>query len=201
MLDKCPCCERDFKSLEDFPLIYLHNFERLNIPIDSVFPFEDGNIFVDHTSDAGNKKAPEEVVKFFSDNLTEGIFYYEGWKWEIKRQSRENFYHRMQVNQKDIIMNKINPYLDRLESLVSKEVGLKEMLPDFNKNNYFRFAFDIPDTDYNLALNEEESSNYFRNSKILILGNGINLGSAGGPTLTTLCEIGKLTYKGRVKLI
>ena len=77
--------------------------------------------------------------------------------------------------------------------------AFKKILPDFDKNNYFEFSFDIPNTDYCLAFNEEENSNDFRISKIEILGEGINLGSGGGPTLTNLCEVGKLTYKGKVK--
>lgn len=203
MLDKCHCCERDFKGLEDYPIIYLYKFKRVEIPVDFIFPFEDSELFTTSNTSLGNKIAPEEVINFFSRELNAEEFKHQGWEWKIERGEGDypNFYRKYNLNQKDIIITKINPYLDRLESLVGKEVALKEILPDFNKNNYFKFAFDIPDTDYNLALDEDGISNDFRISKISILEEGLNLGSAGGLTLTTLCEIGKLTYKGRVKLV
>ena len=201
MLDECPCCKRVFKRLEDYPIIYLHKFERAEIPIDSIFPFEDFESFIASNTSLGNKIAPQEVINFFNHELNAEKFWYQDWEWKIERieGDRHNIYRRTNPNQKDIIITKINPYLNKLESLVGKEVILKEILPDFDKNNYFKFSFDIPDTDYCLALNEEKYSNDFRISKIEILGEGINLGSGGGPTLTNLCEVGKLTYKGKVK--
>jgi hypothetical protein len=107
----------------------------------------------------------------------------------------------VQVDQKEIILEKINPYLDKLETLVGKEVCLKEFLPNFKKDNYFKFAFNIPDTKYCFSFNEYENVGEYRTTGIKILGDGMNLGSAGGPTLTDLCEVGRLTYEGRLRPI
>ncbi|MBS3086897.1 hypothetical protein J4422_04310 [Candidatus Pacearchaeota archaeon] len=198
--DKCPTCEREFQGLQDYPLIYVAKFERVEIPTDLVLPFYDAAIFVGPNSDAVNKRPPQEVLEFFKKNEREKGYVHNGWKWSLKGKWDIGNYHREQPDQRPIVVAKLNPYLETLDSLVGKEVEKSQLLPNFEREGYFRYAFNIPDTAYQLMFYEQEKTPVgLRIAELKLMGEGPNLGSAGGPTIQALAKIGHLEYEGRIR--
>tara|TARA_Y100000310_G_C20421989_1_gene687112 strand:- start:113 stop:721 length:609 start_codon:yes stop_codon:yes gene_type:complete len=200
MVDECPTCEREFQKLDDYPLIYVASFDRSDIPADLKFPFYDWTVFVGPNSEAGNERPPEAVLDFFKGNKKAEEFEYQGWKWTKQGKWDRGSYHRENLDQREIIVASLNPYLDNLEGLVGKEVPRAELLPQFPKDGYFSYSFGIPDTAYQLMFSEEgKNPAGLRIAELHIMGEGPNLGSAGGPTIQSLAQVGKLGYEGRVR--
>ena len=200
MTDKCPTCEREFQSLEDCPLIYVSIFNRGSIPTDLKFPFYDWTIFVGPNSEACNERPPAEVLKFFKSNKKAKEFGYDGWKWTLEGKWENGHYHRENPDQKEIIVARLNPYLDSLDSLVGREVPKADLLPQFPGDGCFRYAFGIPDTAYQLMFDEQgKTLAGLRIAELQLMGEGPNLGSAGGPTIQSLAKVGHLEYEGRVR--
>lgn len=126
----------------------------------------------------------------------------------LKKEEGRYNYHRNGDDRKRIITY-LDGYFSMLESLVGKEVPTKEALPE-REDGHFRWVFYIPETVYNLSFDEHDSKwaeqgeqripfrtdDGKRIAKIVILGEGPNLGSAGGPTLQSVAEVGKITYEG-----
>jgi hypothetical protein len=56
---------------------------------------------------------------------------------------------------KQIILAHLEPYFDKLEALVGKEVPTEQVLPPFGDSRFGLFRF--PETRYNLALQEYDS--------------------------------------------
>jgi len=205
-LSECPSCSRGFGELEDFPIIYLRSVKRQEIPSDVVFLYEECEIFVDPDSSLVNKKAPKEVVEFFKQNPPKkGVpywhqdskkFNFNGWGWRAGKSGNETNYNRSQEDQKLIILKYLNPYLDSLETFVGREVPRSHFLPPFNRNNYFQWAFDIPETGYQFGICED--NNHSRKADLAIFGEGLNMGSAGGPTLSQIVTVAKIEYEGRL---
>jgi len=119
----------------------------------------------------------------------------------VRKEESKYTYHRYR-DDRQVIINSLNPYLEHLESLVGKEVLLKEILPDAGKDGTFKWAFEIPETAYNLNVGEgwdevkEELPKGQRKAEITILGEGPNFGSALGPTLKGLTKVGEIVYRG-----
>ncbi|MBI5066362.1 hypothetical protein HZA97_09085 [Candidatus Woesearchaeota archaeon] len=177
----------------------------------------------------GYKEAPKQVVDFFDKKEQEKGFFrklkealfgnyqplvpknnqseknefnHEGWIW-----TEENYFgepgqfRRYNPNQRTLILDKVNTYLSRLESLVGKEVPSSEVLPKFKNDSYFKFAFEIPETPYLLSVHDEkeQTSDKERIAIVHIYGEGPNLGSAGGPTIGSLAQVARITYQGKFK--
>ena len=198
MSENCPLCARKFEKLEDYPIIYLRNLERHEIPSDLVFPYRDWDIFVNPESKSINNKAPGEVIDFFRQNRNAKIFDFEGCIWETENLGKEKTYRRLEKDQKLKILKHLNNYLYTLEKFFGKEVSTAHFLPKFNTNSYFRFTYKIPETNYDFCISDEENNEKIRKANFVILGEGINLGSGGGPTLTDLATIAKIEYEGRL---
>lgn len=198
MTENCPVCARRFEKLEDFPIIYLRNIKRQEIPSDLVFPYRDFEIYVDQESRNVNEKVPKEVEEFFRKNREAKEFEYEGWIWEISKFGTNNNYYRSQKNQRSIIVKHLNNYLNVIEKLVGKEIPAAHFLPQFNRDSYFDFAYSIPETGYQIMFSEKEKRGEIRNTELIIMGEGPNLGSAGGPTLEDLSIIAEIEYEGRL---
>lgn len=202
MRDKCPCCEREFLCLEDYPVINIISFEKINIPTSLLN--QEYIIYVGPKSKANNEKAPAEVLAFFKLNHEAKEFEHQGWHWTLEKDNlKEDCYlrHRYEnFDQRDIIIAKLNPYLDSLEKLIGKEVLKEELLPQFEKDRCFKFAYNIPETEYKLAFHEqEETPTGLRITELQLLGEGENLGMAGGPTLKIITNVGLLKYQGKTR--
>ena len=200
MTDKCPTCEREFQNLDDYPLIYVASFNRGSIPADLKFPFYDWTIFVGPNSKNCNERPPSEILDFFKNNNGAKEFKYNGWKWTLKGEWEDGHYHRENPDQREIIVVRLNPYLDSLDGLVGREVPKAELLPQFQRDGRFRHAFNIPDTAYQFMFNEQgKTPTGLRVTELQLMGEGVNLGSAGGPTIQSLAKVGHLEYEGRVR--
>ena len=202
MIDECPTCARQFKNLEDYPFIYLKKFERLEIPNGLVFPYKDYDIYVDDISNLTNDRVPIEVKEFFKNNQNAKDFEFDDWNWNLSK-GKENCYRRSQNDQRPIILKHLNNYFDTMERYIKKEVPTAHFLPPFSRNDYFKFAFDILETNYQFNISEnkdglEKIDGKIRKADLEILGEGINLGSAGGPTLQNFVTIAKIEYEGRL---
>ncbi|MBI4153731.1 hypothetical protein HY501_00180, partial [Candidatus Woesearchaeota archaeon] len=68
MADQCPACEREFRCLEDYPLIYIATFNKGDIPAELEFPFLDPTTFVEPSSKFCNEKVPAKVLGLFKKN-------------------------------------------------------------------------------------------------------------------------------------
>jgi len=202
MIDQCPTCERQFQELDDYPLIYVASFNRRGIPADLKFPFYDFTLFIGPNSEAGSERPPAEVLGFFKQNKRNKHLEYNGWKWTLEGKWEDGHYHRENPDQREIIVASLNPYLDSLEGFVGKEVLRSELLPQFPRDRYFRYSFGIPNTAYQLMFSEKgKTPAGLRIAELHLMGKGPNLGSAGGPTIRSLAQVGKLGYEGRVRQI
>lgn len=194
MIDKCPTCERDFQEWHDYPLIYLAKFERIGIRTDITFPFLDLTLIVGPNENLGNERPPQEVLEFFKANKKQKNYFHNGWKWSLNGEWDIGPYVREQLDQKPIIVAKLNLYLDTLDSLVGKEVEKLRLLPDFERDGDFRYVYNIPDTAYQLMFEEQERTpRGLRVAELHISG-----GDVMGEHLS-LAIVGCLEYEGRLR--
>ncbi len=169
----CPCCQRPFRGIMDFPRVRLLTFERLPIPE-----------AVDTMSEAAAEKwlarrrkaAPNDLHGFQSDgiNMTPVIEQACNSEWVID-------------------------YLQRLSSLVGKTVKPAGLLPPKPHHRIFKWAHPIPDTKLFLSLGDADDEPT-KSAEVQIHCDGPNLGSAGGPTLQRLGPIARVGFKGLLRL-
>lgn len=180
----CPACNRRFKTVLSYPSVRVLEFERLPTP---------------------------EAIDSFSDAAAQ--------KWLAKRRrdpDRTGGLTDEGINLTPAIARArerpdVRDYFDRLRSLVGREVNPRELLPSFKPDPYFKRTYPIPGTELYLAIGEEEhavveaehavraaepSAPESRTAVIEVLCEGINMGSAGGPTLQILGSVARLRYVG-----
>jgi len=191
-------CERKFKKLDDFPQVYLENFERNKLPPDLVLPYNNMNeIFVSQGTNLGNPIAPQEVVESLKNNQD---IEYDGWIWRIDEQISKNSYSylRRKKNNIDSVLKEIDPYLTKLKNMVGRQVKSIELLPEIKKHWHDDTSFEIPNTTHNLHFiyeNPEENSNdeeKLRKATIYISGTNLP------PVINDCPIIGTLFYYGRL---
>jgi hypothetical protein len=201
MTDRCPTCERNFNYLEDYPLIYVAKFKRVEVPAKVIMPDHTWEVFVGPKLPAGNKKVPQEAAEFFKNNKNESEFTLGENTWVLESRTTEPYpkpmnikfapensigirvlkwfnktfgrkydnpappmegeigedweigtYSRVRKDATKLILAKLAPYFDTLESLVGKEVPVSQVLPPFGKTRHG--YCEIPDTAYSLTLTE-----------------------------------------------
>jgi hypothetical protein len=199
MINTCPTCKRKFSKLEDYPLIQLINISRRKMPPDMTFPYRDHEIFIKPTSKQGNKEAPKEVLELFSKTKEDSIEH-QGWRWSRHKHYDKDdspSYHRTQINQKETIEKYVNPYLDKLKSLMGETHPIQKILPAFKRDRYFN-QFMIPETNYCLGFWENRKTGDYRRTILHILERE-NTGSAFGPVLTSKAKIASIKYRGLIE--
>jgi len=195
-MDHCPACEREFKGITDFPLVYVASFTRSDLSKLSVYHI---TVFFGPNSKMCNERPPALVLDFFRDRTAAAEFFHEGWKWTLEGEWDRGLYRRENPDHKAMVVGKISPYLDSLEKLVGKEAPIAQIMPPFPQGGYFKDAYFIPDSSNHLMFDEKEKSpSGLRVSEIHLMGRGPNLGSAGGPTIQSLAKLGVLEYEGRI---
>jgi len=198
MVDKCPSCEREFKYLEDYPLIYVASFERGSIPSDLEFSSKDYTVFAGPISELCNDRPPAGVLKFFKDNVQAKEFKYNHWKWTLDGEWDNGRYRREIPDQREIIVAGLNPYLDSLDGLVGREVPTSELLPQFPREPSFNHAFCIPDTTYLLLFHEGgRTPAGLRVAALQLIDS--HLDGSVLPEIHILAKVGHLEYEGRVR--
>ena len=95
----------------------------------------------------------------------------------------------------------VKKYMSSIKKLEGKEVTRSKVLPNFKKDNVFKEFYRIPGIeDLYLSLEERETkSGKGRLTELSVYGKGPNIGSAGGPTLKKISQIGKINYEGLLR--
>jgi hypothetical protein len=168
--ERCPTCQRAFKTAFDYPRLRILAFERLPIPeaVDTMSDtaaemqlkrFRQKGRSLTHWHDAGINMTPE-----------------------IERACG---------------MPEMQAYLGQLAALVGQEVAPKQLKPDWKADGRFRWAHRIPGTRLYVSVAESEKQpETGRVAEVQVHCDGPNLGSAGGPTLQLLGGIARLQYEG-----
>ena len=159
-MDRCPSCERPFEKMQDFPLIYMVKFQRLEIPDGLVFPNADDIVFLGPEYKSKDRTPPTQVLNYFRDNPKGTKFEHEGWTWRKQPETKWSncYYSREEVNIKDKLLSQLNPYLEKLEQRVSLEIKVIDVLPELRAvgiTTDSSGAFIIPETKYALKLDEQ----------------------------------------------
>ena len=88
-------------------------------------------------------------------------------------------------------------YLDGLKTLAGKSVMPDRLLPPWDADRTFRRAYPVGESGLYLALREaDDSTRADGRAEVELLCDGLNLGSAGGPTLSPLGPVVALHYRG-----
>jgi len=149
-------------------------------------------------------------MDFYRLNEDAKRFEYDGWVWGMWKVGRndELFGYNRWHEGRETVLSQIEPYLNRLESLVGKEVPSYEVLPNFSEDGPRR----IPDTGYNLSLtelDEEGSTRYFRQEGLIVptldMPKGVrkaafSINSSGGgiSMVHHLAFVAGIAYEGRI---
>lgn len=222
-MENCPACEREFKGIEDYPLIYVVDFKREEFP--EAISGSRKKLYYPGKNKRGVStvdEIPIEVLHLFEETEKD-LIVYEGKVWE-----KTTAYGAVYQSSDEIASDKFreayeNPklqdYLDSLEDFVGRESKTSNILPEWERNKHFGvylfrkksglekegdgLVFKERDVSggHSVAFHEEGESGNYRSSNINLMGDGLNLGSAGGPTLTTLMTLGTLTYEGRINTL
>jgi len=165
---KCPSCDRKFRTFEDYHSLYVSNFARFALHPEMKFPYFHG--VLDHI-----EAVPDEVRGFLERESTvvskikrvfsrrsepvKGIgmlgpfLNYDGRVWVSNKCTGLACFSK---DERSIILDHVNPYLDHLESLVQETVSPAVLLPDLARYSPSDLLFAIPDSGYDLALGKSQ---------------------------------------------
>jgi hypothetical protein len=167
----CPCCERAFRGVLDYPRVRVLSFERLPVPE-----------AVDTMSGAAAEKWLARRRKSDTDDLTD---------------LRGAGINMTPAIEQGCSTPAVADYLQRLSSLVGQSVKPRTLLPPRPAHGVFKWAYPIPGTGLYLSLGEpDEAPANETVAEVQVHCAGPNLGSAGGPTLQRLGPIARLGYAG-----
>ncbi len=139
-MEKCPHCERKFERLEDFPLIYIIGFERLEIP--AIIRSSSSKSYIEKKlKEVGSEPMPREILELFQQSgkkiiSHKGVVYEElegKTKWGVKLYEVSK--DITAIVKKAIEMPEIQETLNALESTVGEEWRTLDLLdlPGFKK--------------------------------------------------------------------
>lgn len=169
-MDKCPCCERKFNSITDFPRVLIRDFKKIEMPQELVFPSLAS--YVGPNSKCGNDRVPEIVSNYFKANKRERLFENEGIVWEFNGPRGDTgTYIKTIKDVRKLIESNLKPHFDQLEALVGQEVPSKTIVPKFGEREFHYGSCRIPGTIYDLSLEELENpmiEDYLRQHKLTI---------------------------------
>lgn len=175
-LESCPSCDRAFKSVEDYPKIYLASVVREEIPEYTRFPLGPYrfSIFVDpkEQPEMSNSAVPAAVMELFAGKprSEEDRVEYHGWQWIrnvmgfINTETTPYTDHRTYSYQlynndsigliRNVVLYRLNRYLGRLEEQVGQEVPQGVLMPPNLLGGYrAEFNFDLGEVDEATGLN------------------------------------------------
>jgi hypothetical protein len=153
-MEKCPYCERKFEWIKDFPVIYINQFQKLEVPetlkISRGYPLPDKvykNLFLDLVRRVvDNPKIPKEVLRELRKSRAPEVKVKHGNSiYSIEHSLKGYFFDcvprehpksAIPISVMDIISNKaiellkspdVQKTLSQLEAMVGKEVRTKEI--------------------------------------------------------------------------
>lgn len=223
MVYQCPTCDRRFEEIRDFPLVYVIGVSIIKpdeIP-KAISQWYEEDLLEKRKRGWNREIVPADVLTYFNTHPDEDElvhsdnFIYKRPLEDTKEfrkicgdrtppSSHPKFWRRshnyaptirklMEENQS------VKQYFEALEQVVGQEIPTSRLLPNWEHDGYFR-VYQIPNAD-GLALNLNESgkrTNGHRVSEINLFDKGPNMGSAGGPTLSKILQVGHIKYAGRV---
>lgn len=174
--EKCPCCSRIFTGVNEFLKVYLANVTREAIPENKRFPLDSlSGIFVDPEEKRrglGNPAVPDAVIKLFAHRRRseESTVNYHGWQWTRRLSGyidtkttpwtdHRTYHYDLDNNDrtgliKNIVLHRVNKYLNRLEEQVGQEVPRTALVPPTLPSGYrTEFNNDLGETDKATGLN------------------------------------------------
>jgi hypothetical protein len=182
--DCCPTCGRAFCGINDFPRVHVLAFEPLPIP-EAV----DGMSWAAAEKRLARRRSnPDAAATRRNDgiNMTLAI--------------------AAACERPDV-----QSYFNKLAAFVNKEVAPDDLRPLIPADGMFQWAHPVGDTGIYLSLDEVEDEDQTtvtsasrkdaatcgeRVAEIQVHCEGMNLGSAGGPTLQPLGAVARIRYRG-----
>ena len=173
MAELCPCCNRPLEKMLDYPLVLVRRVEILPIPEVMDYWSEEAARARLTRGEATLGKLPSEQVPLAGINRTPEV---------------ASAYQSQAVRR----------YFRTLESLIGQEVAPARLAPELERDKYFKGAYSLPGTHLYISLDEGEPEDEVRVCRVVFLGQGPNLGSAGGPTLQQFGAVAAVYYEGRL---
>jgi hypothetical protein len=170
MPDVCPCCQRPFEKMLDYPRIVVNSVSLLPIPE-----------FFDVLSDEAARRRLERVQR--GEIPVDRSPFLEG----INR-----------TPEITAAVDNLKNYFDTLRRCEGQEVAPPDLLPELERDPYFNGSFHIPNSDLYLSFHEATPTESERVCQVVIEGRGPNFGSAGGPTLQIFGPVAAIHYQGRL---
>jgi hypothetical protein len=169
----CPTCGREFKDILDYPRVRILDVERLPIP-EAVDTF---------SAAAVEKRMARRRAEPSAEHPFAG--------------AREDGINMTPVIAKACERSEVQEYFAHLAAIRGREIESRELLPPFPADGIFKRAYPVADTGIYLMLSDaEESTEAGRVAEVEVLCEGLNMGSAGGPTLQLLGAVARIRYEG-----
>lgn len=169
---RCPCCDRPFAKMLDYPLVSVQKIEILPIPET-----------MDYWSEEAARARLNRVQ--LSDDPS------------IDRQTELHGINRTPEIASAYGSETVQDYLCTLKSYAGQEVRPDTLSPQLEADGYFRWAYRIPGTQLFISLSEAEPDEEARICRVVFHCKGPNFGSAGGPTLQEMGAVAAIHYEGR----
>ena len=159
-MNKCPTCERELNCYEDFPALYIHAARRVKIPKDVKIPFCDADtVYMEPHEEKDNPNPPDAVVNYFKKHPRVESYDYKDGIWRLDDAGNSDGYRRfvrLSKDAKNTVINSLNPYFEKLEHLVGKDVIPKDLAPDFGEGTIEDAK--IPGTEFKLCYSDYSTS-------------------------------------------
>ena len=203
--DSCPSCRRDFKSMYDFPMVRVEDVKRKEIPNDLVLQ-EEGRLYVDPKGTPGNEKISPDIAERFNDksqvvkikngDFESEILIVDGYQWRKREYGNQALYSRAQViiGGAELIVPVIEPFVQRLESFVGRELPSHELTPpDISFELKPGIPIHLPKDPLKFA---ERVSQGQRQVDLGVYSHGGR--APGGILLNKLMDVASMKYEGRI---
>jgi len=136
LIEQCPCCDRKFQSVSDYPLILLNDVQRFEVPTRWVFRGGGGALFVDaegkKANNLSNSLVPEPVFELFQSAQADQVDF-EGCEWSRNGSLGHFTYKSARIEElgekRDQIIDRLNPYFTKLEEVVGTEINTSLLTP------------------------------------------------------------------------
>lgn len=208
----CPSCERDFKEIGDYPKVLIASVSVIkpdDVPAELPHWYQ-APVFEKPKAGRKQELVPAEVLEYFRANPDKNKLVHSD-SYIYLKDFNEGEYER-QLNYAPTIRAMIEQntplreYMEFLQQMTGQEVSTREILPQWERDDYFPSYFQVPsehDVPYSgrflLRLREDEQgATEYRVAKVGIWVQDLNVGRAGGPRIRELLPIGSLNYEGRV---
>lgn len=170
---RCPCCQRPLEKMLDYPTVLVLKVEILPVPeVMDYFSQEAARARLTRSQLSGGKLSNEHLDL-----------------WGINRTPEVASAYDSEV---------VQDYFRMLENCQGQEVDPNKLTPQLEPDKYFKGTYPIPGTQLYISLREAELQAGCRTCRVVLLGKGPNLGSAGGPTLQEFGAVAVMYYHGRL---